>query len=430
MRYLSTREANFSAQLDAFFASKQEHDLIIERNVRTICETVKKEGDRALLAYSQRFDHINAKSVQDFLIAKSVLKEAFLSLSLTLQDALMTAKKRIFQFHQKQKQHSWQYQDEWGNWLGQKITPITRVGLYVPGGKAAYPSSVLMNALPAKVAGVPDITMVVHTPDGEKNAAVLAAAYVCDIDRVFTIGGAQAIAALAYGTETIPKVDKITGPGNAYVAAAKKEVFGHTAIDMIAGPSEILVISDGSTPVEWIVEDLFSQAEHDEEASAILISPNKHHIQGVQQMIDQRLKEEPRQQIIKSALKNRGLIIEVQNLEEACAIADHIAPEHLELSIEKARDYVEKIHNAGALFIGPYSTESVGDYCAGPNHVLPTARTARFSSPLGTYDFQKRISLIEIQPNAKALFAAAETLAQEEGLYAHAQAARLRKKAL
>ena len=281
MRYLSTREANFSAQLDTFFASKQEHDLIIERNVRTICETVKKEGDRALLAYSQRFDHINAKSVQDFLIAKSVLKEAFLSLSLTLQDALMTAKKRIFQFHQKQKQHSWQYQDEWGNWLGQKITPITRVGLYVPGGKAAYPSSVLMNALPAKVAGVPDITMVVPTPYGEKNAAVLAAAYVCDIDRVFTIGGAQAIAALAYGTETIPKVDKITGPGNAYVAAAKKEVFGHTAIDMIAGPSEILVISDGSTPVEWIVEDLFSQAEHDEEASAILISPNKHHIQGL-----------------------------------------------------------------------------------------------------------------------------------------------------
>ncbi len=429
MRYLSTQQSDFPAQLEAFFASQQAHDLAIEHNVRIICETVKKEGDSALLAYSQRFDHIEANSIKDLLIPKNILKESFLSLSPILQEALKAAKNRILQFHKKQKQHSWQYQDEWGNWLGQKITPIARVGLYVPGGKAAYPSSVLMNALPAKVAGVPDITMVVPTPHGEKNPTVLAAAYLCDVDRVFSIGGAQAIAALAYGTETIPHVDKITGPGNAYVAAAKKEVFGQTAIDMIAGPSEILVISDGSAPVAWIVEDLFSQAEHDEEASAILISPNRQHIQQVQQMIDLRLKEEPRQQIISSALKNRGLIIEVQNLQEACTIANRIAPEHLELAIEKARDYVEKIHNAGAIFIGPYSTESIGDYCAGPNHVLPTARTARFSSPLGTYDFQKKTSLIEIHPAAKALFATAETLAQEEGLHAHAQAARLRKKA-
>jgi len=357
-------------------------------------------------------------------LPREELRAAFDNLPVEQRIALEAAAQRVTDYHQKQVQASWTYTDSDGTLLGQQVTPLDRVGLYVPGGKAAYPSSVLMNALPAKVAGVAELIMVVPTPDGVKNQLVLAAAYLSGVDRVFTIGGAQAVGALAYGTATIPRVDKIVGPGNAYVAAAKRRVFGICGIDMIAGPSEILVICDGLTDPDWIAMDLFSQAEHDELAQAILISPDLDFIKAVAQSIDRLLAQMPRHEIIKTALENRGALIHVSSLDEACAISNRIAPEHLEMSVEDPRAWLPKLKHAGAIFMGRYTSESLGDYCAGPNHVLPTSGTARFSSPLGVYDFQKRSSLIQVsRQGAQTLGAIAATLALGEGLQAHAQSA-------
>jgi len=362
-------------------------------------------------------------------LPQTELRAALEGLPAAQRTALEQAAQRVTAYHQKQLQSSWSYTEADGTLLGQQITPLDRVGLYVPGGKAAYPSSVLMNALPAKVAGVDELIMVVPTPDGVKNKLVLAAAYLSGVDRVFTIGGAQAVAALAYGTATIPKVDKIVGPGNAYVASAKRRVFGAVGIDMIAGPSEILVICDGQTNPDWIAMDLFSQAEHDELAQAILLSPDEKFIEAVAQSADRLLEQMPRRDIIKTALENRGALIHVADLDEACAISNRIAPEHLELSVEKPQALLPKIKHAGAIFMGRYTSESLGDYCAGPNHVLPTSGTARFSSPLGVYDFQKRSSLIQVSAQgAQTLGAIAAELAFGEGLQAHAQSALFRKK--
>ena len=357
------------------------------------------------------------------------LQQALAALPSAERTALQQAAERVRSYHEKQPLQSWQYADADDTILGQKITPLDRVGLYVPGGKASYPSSVLMNAIPAKVAGVKELIMVVPTPDGERNGIVLAAAAISKVDRVFTIGGAQAVGALAYGTETVPQVDKIVGPGNAYVAAAKRRVFGIVGIDMVAGPSEILVICDGKTDPDWIAMDLFSQAEHDELAQSILLSPDAAFLDRVHSSIERLLTTMPRQSVIRASLENRGALIQVQNLDEACAIANKIAPEHLELSIEHAEIWVDKIRHAGAIFLGRYACEALGDYCAGPNHVLPTSRTARFSSPLGVYDFQKRSSLIQVsQQGAAKLGEIAATLAYGEGLQAHALSAEYRYK--
>jgi histidinol dehydrogenase len=428
IKRLSTKQPDFDAQLTSLLAFEAEADEKLEATVAAILSDVKKRGDVALLEYTQRFDRLSVKSAAELELPQAELRAAFDGLPAEQRSALEKAAQRVTAYHQKQVQGSWTYTEEDGTVLGQQITALDRVGLYVPGGKAAYPSSVLMNALPAKVAGVQELIMVVPTPDGIKNQLVLAAAFLSGVDRVFTLGGAQAVAALAYGTKVIPKVDKIVGPGNAYVASAKRRVFGVCGIDMIAGPSEILVICDGHTDPDWIAMDLFSQAEHDELAQAILLSPDANFIERVAKCIDKLIEQMPRKEIIRTALENRGALIQVADLDEACEIGNRIAPEHLELSVKDPQAWLPKLKHAGAIFMGPHTSESLGDYCAGPNHVLPTSGTARFSSPLGVYDFQKRSSLIQVSAQgAQTLGAIASTLAFGEGLQAHAQSALFRQ---
>nr|WP_228068092.1 histidinol dehydrogenase [Neisseria sp. 19428wB4_WF04] len=401
----------------------------IDQIVAGICADVQQRGDAAVVEYTNRFDGMAAQSMADLTLTQAELQNAFERLPADVQTALKTAAERVERYHLRQKLESWTYTDADGTLLGQQITALDRVGIYVPGGKAAYPSSVIMNAMPAHVAGVQEIIMVVPTPKGGRNDIVLAAAYIAGVTKVFTIGGAQAVAALAYGTETVPQVDKITGPGNAFVAAAKRRVFGVVGIDMVAGPSEILVIADGSTPADWVAIDLFSQAEHDEIAQAILIATSQAYLDDVQTAMNRLIGEMPRRAIIEASLRNRGAFILAEDLNEACEIANYIAPEHLELSVENPQQWAQKIRHAGAIFMGSYTSESLGDYCAGPNHVLPTSRTARFSSPLGTYDFQKRSSLIQVsEAGAQKLGKTAATLAHGEMLTAHARAAELRLK--
>ncbi len=425
---LSTQQADFDARLSKLLAFEETADEKLEATVAGILADVKKRGDAAVLEYTDKFDRLPLANAAAMELPRAELKAAFEGLPADQKNALEQAAQRVTDYHKKQVQPSWSYLDDDGTMLGQQVTPLDRVGLYVPGGKAAYPSSVLMNALPAKVAGVAELIMVVPTPDGVKNQLVLAAAYLAGVDRVFTIGGAQAVAALAYGTATIPRVDKIVGPGNAYVAAAKRRVFGVCGIDMIAGPSEILVICDGKTDPDWVAMDLFSQAEHDELAQAILLSPDAAFIDAVAVSADKLLEQMPRKDIIKTALQNRGALIHVADLDEACRISNRIAPEHLELSVGDPQTWLHKLKHAGAIFMGRYTSESLGDYCAGPNHVLPTSGTARFSSPLGVYDFQKRSSLIQVSPEgAQKLGKIASVLALGEGLQAHAQSALYRK---
>lgn len=427
IRQLTSRAVGFDAELTKLLAFEETADEKLEATVAGILADVRKRGDAAVLEYTRKFDRLPMESAAAMELPRDELSAAFEGLPAEQRSALEQAAQRVTDYHKKQVQTSWSYSDADGTLLGQQVTPLDRVGLYVPGGKAAYPSSVLMNALPAKVAGVSELIMVVPTPDGVKNQLVLAAAYLSGVDRVFTIGGAQAVAALAYGTATIPKVDKIVGPGNAYVAAAKRRVFGVCGIDMIAGPSEILVICDGLTTPDWIAMDLFSQAEHDELAQAILLSPDADFIKAVAQSADRLLEQMPRRDIIKTALENRGALIHVADLDEACRISNRIAPEHLELSVADPQSWLPKLKHAGAIFMGRYTSESLGDYCAGPNHVLPTSGTARFSSPLGVYDFQKRSSLIQVSAQgAHTLGAIASTLALGEGLQAHAQSALFR----
>jgi histidinol dehydrogenase len=429
MRRLSSHAPDFAATLDALLAFDHATDEGIEKTVADILSQVRQRGDAAVLEYTQRFDGLAAHSMAELALSANELAAAFAAIPAVQRQALEAAAARIRGYHQRQKAESWDYTEADGTRLGQKITPLDRVGLYVPGGKAAYPSSVLMNALPAKVAGVGELIMAVPTPRGEKNALVLAAAHLAGVDRVFTIGGAQAVAALAYGTETIAQVDKIVGPGNAYVAAAKRRVFGTVGIDMIAGPSEVLVIADASANPDWVAMDLFAQAEHDEMAQSILLCPDEAFIESVAASVDKLLPTMPRRAVIEASLTGRGALIQVADLEEACAIANRIAPEHLELAVAEPNLLVEKIRHAGAIFIGHYASESLGDYCAGPNHVLPTSRSARFSSPLGVYDFQKRSSLIDVSASgANVLGEVAATLAHGEGLTAHARAAEMRIK--
>jgi histidinol dehydrogenase len=429
---LSTTSATFDADLTARLHISASDDAAVEHVAKDILADVKRRGDAAVLEYTRRFDRLDATSVKTFELTQRELKAAFEALPADQREALQAAADRVRSYHERQKQangQSWSYRDADGTLLGQKVTPIDRAGIYVPGGKATYPSSVLMNAIPAHVAGVGEIIMVVPTPGGEKNAMVLAAAYLAGVTRAFTIGGAQAIAALAYGTETIPAVDKITGPGNAYVAAAKRQVFGQVGIDMIAGPSEILVLADGSTPADWVAMDLFSQAEHDEMAQSILLCPDLSYIDQVQQAINRLLPDMPRAAIIAKSLNDRGALIHTQSMEEACAISNRIAPEHLEVSSRDPHRWEPLLKHAGAIFLGAFTSESLGDYCAGPNHVLPTGGTVRFSSPLGVYDFQKRSSLIEVsERGAQVLGKIASVLARGEGLHAHAQAADMRLK--
>ena len=427
---LNTTDTHFEAAFQKRLHWSAEADAAIESRVADILADVKLRGDAAVLEYTQRFDALQANSLQQLVLSQEELKAAFEGLPQAQKEALTAAAQRVRTYHEAQKKasgESWSYKDEDGTLLGQKVTPLDRVGIYVPGGKAAYPSSVLMNAIPAHVAGVEDIVMVVPTPHGIKNALVLAAAYVAGVSRAFTIGGAQAVAALAYGTESVPKVDKITGPGNAYVASAKKRVFGTVGIDMIAGPSEILVLADGTTPPEWVAMDLFSQAEHDELAQSILLCPDASYIAKVQAAINQLLPTLPRQEIIAKSLKDRGAFIQTRSMQEACDISNRIAPEHLEVSSLNPHEWEPLLKHAGAIFLGAFTSESLGDYCAGPNHVLPTSGTARFSSPLGVYDFQKRSSIIEVsQQGAQKLGKIAAELAYGEGLQAHARAAELR----
>jgi histidinol dehydrogenase len=424
---LSTRESGFEAKLTKLLAFDSNQDERIGSAVEAILRDVRSRGDEAVLEYTNKFDQLDAASLSALEISGNELDQALARLPVARRGALEQAAARIRAYHERQPLVSWQYTESDGTTLGQKVTPLDRVGVYVPGGKAAYPSTVLMNTLPAKVAGVTEVVMVVPTPRGERNDLVLAAARIAGVDRVFTIGGAQAVAALAYGTQTIAQVDKIVGPGNAYVAAAKRRVFGVVGIDMVAGPSEILVICDGRTDPDWIAMDLFSQAEHDEMAQAILLCPDAGFIEKVAGSIDRQLKGMPRASVITASLDGRGALIETRDLEEACAIANRIAPEHLELSVDEPRLWLEKIRHAGAVFLGRYTSEALGDYCAGPNHVLPTSRTARFSSPLGVYDFQKRTSLIEVsRAGARTLGLIAAELAGGEGLPAHARAAQYR----
>ena len=427
---LNTTASDFEAQFAARLHWSADTDHAIEQRVADILGDVKQRGDAAVLEYTARFDGLQAASMAELELTQADFKAAFDGLPAAQREALQSAARRVRSYHEAQKKasgESWTYRDEDGTLLGQKVTPLDRVGIYVPGGKAAYPSSVLMNAIPAHVAGVGEIIMVVPTPKGEKNPLVLAAAYVAGVTRAFTIGGAQAVAALAYGTATVPKVDKITGPGNAYVASAKKRVFGTVGIDMIAGPSEILVLADGSTPPDWVAMDLFSQAEHDELAQSILLCPDAAYLDAVQREIDRLLPTMPRAAIIAKSLNDRGALILTRDMEEACAISNRIAPEHLEVSSSDPHRWEPLLKHAGAIFLGAYTSESLGDYCAGPNHVLPTSGTARFSSPLGVYDFQKRSSLIEVsQAGAQPLGAIAAELAYGEGLQAHARAAELR----
>ncbi|HFC8518329.1 TPA: histidinol dehydrogenase [Neisseria weaveri] len=429
MKHLSTQSPNFQAELKALLAFETAQDPKIDQIVADICADVQKRGDAAVIEYTNRFDGTAAQSMGDLMLTQADLQAAFERLPENVQTALKTAAARVESYHKHQKMESWSYTDENGTLLGQQITPLDRVGIYVPGGKAAYPSSVIMNAMPAHVAGVPEIIMVVPTPQGERNDIVLAAAFVAGVTKVFTVGGAQAVAALAYGTETVPQVDKITGPGNAFVAAAKRRVFGVVGIDMVAGPSEILVIADGTTPADWVAMDLFSQAEHDEISQAILIATSQQYLDDVQAAMNRLIEDMPRRAIIEASLNNRGAMILAKDLDDACETANYIAPEHLELSVENPQEWAPKIRHAGAIFMGKYTSESLGDYCAGPNHVLPTSRTARFSSPLGTYDFQKRSSLIQVsERGAQYLGETASVLAHGERLTAHARAAELRLK--
>ena len=432
LRTLDSSAPTFDADLAALLAYSAETDGAIEATVESILADVRQRGDAAVLEYTRRFDQIDAASMAALEVGRDELAAALAALPAAQRRALDAAAARIREFHERQLEacgRSWSHRDGDGSLLGQKVTPIERVGIYVPGGKAAYPSSVLMNAIPAKVAGVGEVVMVAPMPGGERNRLVLAAAALAGVDRLFTIGGAQAVGALAYGTGSVPRVDKITGPGNAYVASAKRRVFGQVGIDMIAGPSEILVLADGSTPPDWVAMDLFSQAEHDELAQSILLSPDADYIAQVQAAIDRLLPEMPRAEIIAKSLSGRGALIHTRSMEEACEISNRIAPEHLEIASRDPHRWEPLLRHAGAIFLGAYTSESLGDYCAGPNHVLPTSTTARFSSPLGVYDFQKRSSLIEVsEAGAQKLGVIAAELAYGEGLQAHARAAELRLK--
>ena len=424
---LDSRDPGFKSALSTLLAFEATEDESIDRAAAGILADVRARGDAALVEYTQRFDRMPGASAQTLEIPKAEWQAALAALPAAQRHALEAAAERVRSYHERQRAETWTYTDADGTMLGQQVTPLDRVGLYVPGGKAAYPSSVLMNAIPAKVAGVQELIMVTPTPDGARNPIVLAAAAIAGVDRVFAIGGAQAVGALAYGTATVPAVDKIVGPGNAYVAAAKRRVFGVVGIDMIAGPSEILVICDGKTPADWIAMDLFSQAEHDELAQSILLCPDAAFIEEVQTAIERLLPTMPRADILRVSLANRGALILVRDLEEACRIANDIAPEHLEISTENPEKWTAQIRHAGAIFMGRFSSESLGDYCAGPNHVLPTSRTARFSSPLGVYDFQKRSSLIQVShQGAQKLGRIAAELALGEGLQAHAASAQYR----
>jgi histidinol dehydrogenase len=427
IKRFDSQSNNFKSQLEDLLSRETESDQAIFDTVNKILRSVRLKGDQALLEYSEKFDGVAVNTASELELSPERLEKAYQALSDIERDALDSAAERIRSYAEHQKLESWQYTEADGTVLGQQITPLDRVGLYVPGGKATYPSSVLMNAVPAKVAGVEELIMVVPTPQGVINELVLAAAYISGVDRVFTVGGAQAIAALAFGTETIPAVDKIVGPGNIYVATAKRLVFGTVGIDMIAGPSEILVICDGRTDPDWIAMDLFSQAEHDEDAQAILLSTEADFLDQVQASIERQIKEMPRQDIIRASLTARGALIHVSDMDDAVKIANYIAPEHLELSVDDAATVAKSIRHAGAIFMGRYTAEALGDYCAGPNHVLPTSRTARFSSPLGVYDFQKRSSLIGCSPaGASELGKLASVLARGEGLVAHACSAEYR----
>ena len=423
LRRLSTRDAGFDAQLEALTRYEATQDPAVQATVRAIIADVRARGDAAVLEYTRRFDRVTASSLSELEIGKEKLEASLRTVPSQQALALRSAAERIKRFHEKQVQESWEYTERDGTRLGQRVTALDRVGLYVPGGKAAYPSSVLMNALPAKVAGVRELIMV--SPNS--SPLVLAAAALAGVDRVFAIGGAQAVAALAYGTKSLPRVDKIVGPGNAYVAEAKRQVFGQVGIDMVAGPSEILVICDGKTPADWVAMDLFSQAEHDEDAQALLLSPESSFLGAVEQAIEKLLPQMPRKDVIAKSLAARGALILTRDLDEACALSARIAPEHLELSVENPDAWLPKLGAAGAIFLGRWSSEAIGDYCAGPNHVLPTAGTARFSSPLGVYDFQKRTSVIGVsEASAVALGKIAKTLAEGEGLTAHARSAEMR----
>jgi histidinol dehydrogenase len=424
---LSTTDPDFDRRLKALTAFDTTFDQKVEDDVAAILAGVSARGDAAVLEYTERFDRIKVARVTDLELSRRELEKARSGLKRGEREALEQAAVRIRKYHERQTAKSWQFTEADGTTLGQRVTPLERVGMYVPGGLAAYPSSVLMNAIPARIAGVRELIMCVPMPDGKSNPLVLAAAAIAEVDRVFTIGGAQAIAALAYGTQTIPQVDKIVGPGNAWVVAAKRRVFGTVGIDMISGPTEILVICDGSTEPDWIAMDLFSQAEHHETSQAILVSPDKAFLERVDESIGRLLAGMPRAEIIEKSLARRGALIKVKNLDEACDIANRIAPEHLELSLAEPKKWLKKIRHAGAIFLGRYSSEALGDYCAGPNHVLPTSRTARFSSPLGVYDFQKRSSIIGVsRKGAQKLGKLAMTLANSEGFRTHARSAELR----
>ena len=424
IKRLNASQSDFDSELAKLLAWDDSVDHQVNESVRHILHEVKTRGDAAVLEFTEKFDRLKVGTVAELEMGQDRLRQALESIPQDQRVALEKAAERVRDYHERQNQASWQYEDDDGTVLGQKITPLDRVGIYVPGGKASYPSSVLMNAIPAKVAGVSEIVMVVPAPDGELNPMVLAAAAIAGVDRVYTVGGAQAIAALAYGTETIPRVDKIVGPGNIYVATAKRAVFGQVGLDMVAGPSEILIVCDGKTNPDWIAMDLFSQAEHDEDAQSILVSTSAEFLDQVQASVERLLPEMDRADIIKIALQKRGAFITVDNLEEAVAVVNHIAPEHLELSVENPEALLPVIRHAGAIFMGRYTAEALGDYCAGPNHVLPTSATARFSSPLGVYDFQKRSSIIQCSASgASALGKVAATLAEGESLTAHARSA-------
>jgi len=428
LRRLNSSNAVFKEQLDSLLSNTDEPTVEISRTVEAILADVKIRGDEALLEYTNRFDDRDA-AIDEIEIPASELEAALAAISTELREGLEHAASRVREYHEKQKMESWLYKDKEGNTLGQQVTPLDRVGIYVPGGKAAYPTSVLMNAIPAHVAGVPEIIMVVPTPKGEKNQMVLAAAAISGVSRVFSVGGAQAVAALAYGTASVPKVDKIVGPGNIYVATAKRQVFGTVGIDMIAGPSEVLIVSDGESNPDWVAMDMFAQAEHDEEACSILVCPKVEFLDAVEESIKRLLPEMERKEIIKNSLDKNGALILVKDIDEAIELVNQIAPEHLELSMTAPEPLLPRIRHAGAIFMGHYAAEALGDYCAGPNHVLPTARTARFSSPLGVYDFQKRSSVIMCtEQSASSLASTASVLAHGEGLTAHARSAEYRIK--
>lgn len=429
MRQLSTQDADFDSQLTQLLAFETVNDVELLKTVDDIIAKVRHGGDSVVLTLTQEFDQHPAKAIQELELSKQALADAFANLDDEVKNALMTAATRVQTFHERQVQETWQYEDELGNRLGQKVTPLDRVGIYVPGGLASYPSSVLMNAIPAKVAGVAEVIMVVPAPKGVLNPLVLAAAHLAQVDRVFTIGGAQAVAALAYGTETIPAVDKITGPGNKYVAAAKRAVFGQVGIDMIAGPSEVLVYAEGEAQdrADWLAMDLLSQAEHDRIAQAIFVTTSREQLEEVAEEIEKALAELPKADIARDSLKNRGALILVKDRAEGMAVINRVAPEHLELSVDNPDALLNEVRHAGAIFMGRHTPEAIGDYCAGPNHVLPTSGTARFSSPLGVYDFQKKSSIIYCsEAGSKPLAATADILAQREDLEAHARSARYR----